>query len=188
MLYTRKGDTGSTKLFDAPQGMRLSKDSRIFEALGTVDELNCSIGYAKALSQVGGNTILVDGTTASFVEILEKIQQILFKIQAELGGSPKNAEEADVLFLESVIQGVEAVIPPITTFIVPGGVPEGAYLDVCRTVARRAERSVVSIRNAGVRNVHDASVQFLNRLSSALYALARLANHEKGFGESSPRY
>jgi len=177
MLYTKKGDGGTTKLFESPSGVRISKDSYIFEALGSVDELNSHIGYAKAIAIQNKDK-----------ETLEKIQNILFSLQAELGGADKNIAEHHVKFLEDLVAEVESIIPPITSFIIPGGTPLGAYLDVCRTVARRAERSVIRVREKKERTISDTSIQFLNRLSSVFYALARLINYQAGLTEEKPNY
>ena len=188
MLYTRKGDNGTTKVFDCPQGVRMKKSSAVFIALGTLDELNSSIGYAKVLSGKSKDRVGIFGKQTSCVLILEKIQNILFTIQAELGGSQKSATESDVLFSERVVYEVETLILPINTFIVCGGGETGAYLDVCRTIARRAERAVLIAIEQDNRKVSDTTLQFLNRLSSVLYALARFANYQEGFSENRPSY
>ena len=188
MLYTGKGDNGTTKLFDCPQGVRLSKSDFIFEALGNLDELNCNIGYAKALSIKSKDTLYINGNKIPYAEILEKIQQILFCIQAELGGSDMRAKNENVKYLENVIYEVETVLPPIKSFIVPGGGETGAYLDVCRTNARKTERCLILILEKKKRNISSESLVFLNRLSSALYALARFANYQEGYVEQKPNY
>lgn len=188
MLYTGKGDGGTTKLFDTEKGVRVSKSDFVFEVLGTLDELNSCIGYAKVLSGKSQDTLTVEGNTVSYPEILEVFQQNLFCIQAEVGGSPLQATKEHVTYLETIIRDVEQVLPPITTFIIPGGTSSGAYLDVCRTIARRTERSVITLRDTHARIIADESVQYLNRLSSALYALARYANYQHGLTEHNPQY
>jgi ATP:cob(I)alamin adenosyltransferase len=188
MLYTGKGDKGTTKLFDSPHGVRLSKSDLIFEALGTLDELNSSIGYAKVLSKKLNDTFNFETKKVSYEEILEKLQQNLFCIQAELAGSETSLTKEHITFIEQVIHEIESVLPPITTFKIAGGGEVGAYLDVTRTVARRAERLVISVREKEGHKVSDLSIQFLNRLSSILYALARFANFQEGYRESNPNY
>jgi len=188
MLYTKKGDNGTTKLFNCKQGERLSKSSAIFEVLGMVDELNTTIGFAKALSVKSKDTLFFKGKKISYEDILEKIQQILFSIQAELGGSHVRIKPEHVIFLEDVVYEVETVIPPISSFIVYGGGETGAYLDIVRAVARRAERQVISLRDKEKQEISQEAIQFLNRLSSALFALARHANYQEGFLEQGPNY
>jgi len=188
MLYTRKGDKGTTKLFDCPQGIRLSKSEMVFEALGTLDELNSSIGYAKVLSKKVNNAVFIETKKVSYEVILEKLQQNLFCIQAELAGSKTSITKEHITFLEQVIYEIETVLPPITTFKIAGGGDTGAYLDITRTITRRTERLVVSVRDKKEHKVSDLSIQFLNRLSSVLYALARFANYQEGYTEAKPNY
>lgn len=188
MLYTGKGDNGTTKLFDCPQGERVSKSDFVFEVLGTLDELNSSIGYAKALSRKSNDTLYIVTQKVSYEEILEVFQQNLFCIQAELGGSDIHVNKDHILYLEKVIHEIETLLPPIKSFIIPGGGETGAYLDIGRTVARRVERQLVLLKHTKKRTVSDESVVFLNRLSSALYALARFANYQEGYSEKKPEY
>ena len=188
MLYTRKGDKGTTKLFDCPQGTRMSKSAVTFEALGTLDELNSSLGYAKVLAARTGASVLMDGEKHLYTALIGRIQNMLFTTQAELAGAQKQVTEADVLFEEQIVAEVEKDLPPITSFIVSGGGETGAYLDVCRTIARRAERGVIEAMETDKRVVSDETLKFLNRLSSVLYALARYANHQEGFTERAPEY
>ena len=188
MLYTRKGDNGTTKLFNCPQGTRVAKSDFVFEVLGSVDELNSIIGHAKVLARNSGLTLCMNTGRVVYEEILSLFQQVLFRIQAELGGSDIHPTHEDVLFLEEVVYEVEAVLPPIKSFVIPGGSVAGSYLDVCRTVARRVERGLVSLHERGDRNICAESIQYLNRLSSALYALARFANYQEGNIEPAPTY
>ena len=160
MLYTKKGDNGTTKLFDCPQGMRLSKSSFVFEVLGTIDELNSSIGYAKALSTKYKLSVFMKNKKVSYEEILDIFQQNLFYIQAELGGSPMHASKEQIFFLEEVIYEVETLLPPLKSFIIPGGGEAGAYLDIARTIARRAERQTIILRDKQERKINDTSIQF----------------------------
>ncbi len=188
MLYTRKGDKGTTKLFDCPSGTRVAKSAFVFEVLGMLDELNSSLGYIRALADKEGLFVSIKNKKISYGDILFAFQQNLFCIQAEVGGSKMHAKKEHVLYLEEVIYEVETLLPPVVSFIVPGGGQVGAYLDVARTIARRTERGLVTIRDKKERVVNDLSIEYLNRLSSALYALARFANYQTGYIEKKPDY
>ena len=190
MLYTRKGDNGTTKLFDSPQGVRVSKDDIIFEALGTLDELNSSIGVAKALTQNESlpYTLTVQDQSITLRDLLESLQNNLFSIQAELAGFDQVIKEEHIQYEEAIIAAVEEVIPEIKTFLIPGGDVVSAYLDVCRTVARRAERLMVKTTLQYPNRVSEHLLQYLNRLSSVLYALARFVNHTQNMREKPPTY
>jgi cob(I)alamin adenosyltransferase len=191
MLYTKKGDNGTTKLFNCPQNTRISKGAFVFEILGTLDEINSSLGYAKALSGRFKDFVFTKERKVPYEEILNIFQQNLFCLQAELGGADMHVKEAHVSFLEKIIYEIETVLPPIKSFIVPGGGEVGSYLDVVRTLVRRAERELVAWRdkeNEKKQKVHEDSITFLNRLSSALYAMARFANYQEGYSEKRPEY
>lgn len=188
MLYTKKGDNGTTKLFNCTQGARVSKSELIFEALGSLDELNCTLGYARALSRESNLSVFMKNRKVSYEEILGVFQQNLFCIQAELGGSNTHAKDGQVCFLEETIYEIETLLPPIKSFIIPAGGKAGAFLDVARTIARRAERQAVMLRDKKEKEVNGTSLQYLNRLSSALYALARFANYQDGYTEEKPEY
>lgn len=190
MLYTRKGDGGTTKLFDSPSGVRISKDDIIFEALGTLDEVNSCIGFAKALTRTESlpYTLTVQDKTITLKDLLELLQNNLFSIQAELAGFTPVINQSHIEYEESVIAAVEEVIPEVKTFLIPGGDMVSAYLDVCRTVARRAERLIVKSSLQYPDRVSEHLLQYLNRLSSVLYALARFVNHTQNMQEKPPTY
>lgn len=188
MLYTKKGDQGTTKLFDCPPGIRLLKSEFVFETLGTLDELNSTLGYAKVLSKKSKDTLPIETHKTPYAEIIETIQQNLFCLQAEIGGSDIHIKENQVTYLEKVIYEIETLLPPIKSFIVPGGGETGAYLDIGRTIARRAERQVISLQQKKERAINAESIIYLNRLSSVLYALARFANYQEGYSEGKPEY
>lgn len=166
----------------------MSKSDFVFEVLGTIDELNCTLGYAKALAHKFKLSLFVKNKRTSYGEILENFQQNLFCIQAELAGSSISGKEEKVTYLEDIIYEVETLLPPIKSFIVPGGGEAGAYLDLARTVARKTERMAVSLKDKSDRELSGPSLVFLNRLSSALYALARFANYQEGRSEGKPSY
>ena len=184
MLYTRKGDEGTTKTFGCDQ--RISKSSLIAEALGSLDEINSYLGLLKVKSeniffQLPGNKISVS-------ETVEQIQQDLFIIQAELAGSDKTISSEKVLWLESITDGIEKMLPPITTFFVSGGCELAVLSDISRTIARRAERRVVGVVDEGKITIGKDTLSYLNRLSSVLYAFARASNFVHGITEESPKY
>ncbi len=183
-LYTGKGDDGTTKLFDSNKGQRHSKGDPLFEALGTSDELNTVIGWAKVQAQTQGATFL----DRSIADMLHDIQDALFTAQAELAGAPKHIPEDAVKKLETTIHFISKVLPPITTFLVPGGTELSVRLDIARTLARRVERRVITVHESGERLISEHTRRYLNRLSSFLYALVRFVNQEAGITEAPPAY
>ena len=164
-VYTRTGDQGETGLFG---GTRLAKSSALVEAYGTIDEANSAIGVAKALS-----------SDDWLVEQLRAIQVKLFVVGAEVASDQRGrailagaVDDADVLTLEHLIDDCLAVTGPPHAFVVPGREPVSAALHVARTVVRRAERRLLALEGpvAPRREV----IRYLNRLSDAVYALARV--------------
>lgn len=186
MLYTRKGDDGTTKFFDAKAGERASKKSLRAEALGTVDEINSLLGVLKIKSFA--EDFSIESMNEKAGDILGNIQQTLFIIQAELAGAEKTVSDEKVKYIEERIDAMEKEMPPITSFFVSGGTELGALFDFSRTVARRAERRVVAACEAEEARLGEDSRKFLNRLSSILYAFARFANFRAGIKEEKPRY
>ena len=181
MLYTGKGDDGKTKTFGCDQ--KISKSSAITEALGSVDEINSFLGIVKVRACDLGfkiNDLGIDRT-------VEDIQQNLFIIQAELAGSDKKIREEKIRECEKLIGEIEKELPPIKTFFVSGGTELAALFDFARTLARRAERRVVGVVDDG-QVLGKWTLVYLNRLSSLLYALARISNHYAGIKENSPIY
>lgn len=173
MLYTGKGDNGTTKLFGCTE--RIAKDEPRVRALGDLDELNSWIGYCAALSDERG---------AGVASILRRIQNDLFVVQALLAGAPKLLSNERIAYLEAIIADVESEIEPIRSFTLPGATIVGGALDVGRTIARRAERSLIPLDG----EVRASAVPYLNRLSSVLFALARLVTYRSGIKERSPLY
>lgn len=189
MLYTGKGDGGTTKTFDAAPGVRISKASELPEALGTLDELNSFIGLAKVKAREGNDPKVALGKRSrSTSSILADVQEMLFIVQAEVAGAPKRVGKPKVAQVELIINTIEGLMPPITTFTVAGGTELSATLDVTRTLARRAERRVIAITESGLRKVSPNTRAYLNRLSSLLFALARFANENAGIQRQSPKY
>lgn len=186
MLYTRKGDGGTTKAFDTPPGQRISKASCRTEALGTLDELNSLLGFCRA--RVAEAPLRVGGKGPLFRDIIRQVQKDLFIVQAEVAGAPKTIPAEKVRWMEKIIDAAERELPPIKYFVVPGGSEVSAIFDMARTVARRTERSVIVALEKGEASAGDGTKSYLNRLSSLLYALARLANKKLEVREESPSY
>lgn len=167
-IYTRTGDDGTTGLGD---GTRVSKDSARVTAYGTVDEANSCIGLILACE-------IPDDVRA----LLTAIQHQLFDLGGELC-IPGHAaiSEADVERLEQQLDALNAPLPPLKDFILPGGGEAAARCHLARTVVRRAEREVVTLSR------HDAvrpeAVRYLNRLSDLLFVLARVLARASGHGE-----
>jgi len=182
MLYTRKGDKGDTSTFGCDQ--RFSKSSVIAEALGTLDECNSFLGVCKM--KTNDQQITIDNR--QFRDIIEEVQQNLFVVQAEVAGADKTIPLEKVKEIEKIVDSIEKELPQIKTFFVSGGTELAAYFDFARTLARRAERRVVAVKEEGMVKVGDRSLAYLNRLSSLLYAMTRLINHKSGITEEPPQY
>lgn len=189
MLYTRKGDSGTTKVFNSKSGQRISKSSCQTEALGALDEVNSFIGLLKVkVADIQWKVQISSGSTKSPVEIIEWVQECLFIIQAEVAGADKKIDQDKIEQLEFMIDWVEKEMPPIKTFFISGGTELAALFDISRTLARKAERRVVAGVDSGEVTVGPTTLAFLNRLSSLFYCLARLNNHKSGIKEQSPKY
>lgn len=175
-IYTKTGDTGETSLFD---NSRVSKADDRVDAYGEVDELNATLGAAKAA-----------GLSSDLAGILETIQKDLFAVGARLADPSRRladrvtkaaVQDADVARLEQAIDRLEGELQPLRRFILPGGALPGALLHVSRTVCRRAERRVVAL---GPDAVEPILIVYLNRLSDLLFVMARVANRRAGVPES----
>lgn len=187
MLYTRKGDKSTTKVLNSKK--RFTKGSELAEALGSLDELGSFLGLCKVKAkgiQEGG--VRVGRKKKQTSEILKEVQQNLFIAQADLAGAKKRLTKAKVTRVEKITDSIEREIPPIKAFTVAGGTEVSAFLDVARSIARRAERRVVAVHDASIRKVGVHTRAYLNRLSSLLFALARLSNYKSGITEESPDY
>lgn len=175
-IYTRTGDEGETGLFG---GGRVSKTHPRVEAYGDVDELNATVGLARAIELMPR----VD-------EVLVPIQRDLFAIGALLATPDRekmkkhlekaSIDEKRIAELERAIDGGDEELEPLKSFIIPGGTPKAAALHVARTVCRRAERRVIAL---GQEEIPSIVVVYLNRLSDLLFTLARVANRRAGAGE-----
>jgi cob(I)alamin adenosyltransferase len=174
-IYTKTGDEGLTGLGG---GQRVPKDSARVAAYGTVDELNSLLGVALAMG-------LCDRLTA----VLPGIQNELFDLGSDLcwpSDDPRRAriptvEARHVEALEALIDEFNGAVGPLANFLLPGGSLGAAQLHVARTVCRRAERETVSLARDEPIGQH--VLPYLNRLSDALFVMARYENHERGVAE-----
>jgi cob(I)alamin adenosyltransferase len=172
-IYTRLGDGGETHLGDMS---RVSKTHERIEAYGTVDELNAQLGVALAMP----------GMPERFTGWLARIQNDLFDVGADIsvphGGDRERLRVApeQTAWLERACDEVNAELPNLKSFVLPGGTAAAAQLHVCRTVCRRAERRTIACGEG----VNAECVRYLNRLSDLLFILSRAANI--GAGESEP--
>jgi len=171
-IYTRTGDRGSTALVG---GQRVSKDSRRIEAYGTVDELNSFFGSA-ILSAAEHSA------TQHLAAILTRIQHELFEVGAELALPGYRKIDAEhVRALEAELDGLNAALPPLEEFVLPGGNRAAALCHVARTVCRRAERRACAA--AKLHPLNAEMLRYLNRLSDLLFVMARRLAREGGAHE-----
>lgn len=170
-IYTKTGDKGETSLFG---GKRVSKDELRIEAYGTVDELNSVVGVARTFVE-----------NKRIGEILGIIQNQLFVLGADLATPDdvkstaiKRISVGDRTSLEETIDEIEEQLEPLESFVLPGGSRGASLLHHARTVCRRAERRVVSLKKRG--ETSEQTVIYLNRLSDLLFVLARFENKNSG--------
>ncbi len=166
-IYTRTGDKGETALFN---GRRISKDSPIIEAMGTVDELNSLLGVV--ISQLTDNN-------SRFTKELIEIQGNLFEIGAILANPKRKTEinfEKEAKKLEKSIDKMSKKLPVLRNFILPGGGRSGANLQFARTLARRTERRLVSLKRKDIPKV----LIYINRLSDYLLTVSRFVDFREG--------
>jgi len=171
-VYTRTGDDGTTGLGG---GRRVPKDALRIEAYGTVDELNSAIGAA-----------LAAGLVSEAADPLTRIQNDLFHLGADLCILEEDKtrvpapriEARHVEELERLMDRLSEELPPLENFVLPGGSPGAAALHVARTICRRAERLVVALSRKEAVGTH--TVPYLNRLSDALFVMARFENRRRG--------
>ncbi|WP_286886290.1 cob(I)yrinic acid a,c-diamide adenosyltransferase [Aneurinibacillus sp. UBA3580] len=172
-IYTKSGDKGETSLV---YGMRVPKYDPRVEAYGTCDEANSAIGLALSHMPEGNEW-------QEFFSVFHIVQTKLFHIGAELA-TPAGKEvgwkieEADVEYLEKMIDKWDAELPALTNFVLPGGCPAGAGLHFARTVVRRAERKAISVGEQ--LEVNPVVIRYLNRLSDFLFVAARYVNQKIG--------
>jgi cob(I)alamin adenosyltransferase len=176
-IYTKTGDDGTTGLIG---GQRVSKDSALIEASGSLDELNALIGLVRA-----------DTLPDEVDQVLETIQSDLFAMGTQIstpeGSGIKSPGIGDEKIgkLEHEIDALEERVSPLRQFILPGGSREAAELHLARTVARRAERHCVTLSRSS--KIDPRVLRYLNRLSDLLFLLARYANQFRNVPEPHPR-
>jgi cob(I)alamin adenosyltransferase len=171
-IYTKTGDKGETSLVG---GQRLPKDALRIEAYGTVDELNAFVGAA---------CLTADGLAPSYQDILQmalilkRVQHELFNLGSILATKPEDVHpkqpritEAEIELLESEIDQMNADLPALRSFVLPGGCRLNVELHLCRTVCRRAERICVAL--ARQEEIPSEAIRYLNRLSDAFFVWSR---------------
>lgn len=168
-IYTKTGDTGSTSLFG---GRRVSKSDLRIETYGTVDELNSHIGLLRdqQVNEIRKN-------------ILVEIQDRLFTMGSMLATEPGNTKvkipvlaEADIQQLEKEIDAMDSALPPMKSFVLPGGHQSVSFCHIARTICRRAERLAVALHNQ--EKMDELIIKYLNRLSDYLFVLSRKMTQE----------
>ncbi len=166
-IYTRGGDKGATSLGD---GKRVAKHDPRVAAYGAVDEANAAVGVARL------------HVSAAIDEMLQRIQNDLFDLGADLCRPDDGKREAlrivdaQVERLEAEIDAINAMLAPLTSFVLPGGTKAAAHLHVARTLARRAEREITAL--AAAQPVNEAAIRYINRLSDHLFVLGRQVNDD----------
>jgi cob(I)alamin adenosyltransferase len=176
-IYTKTGDKGETSLVG---GQRLPKDALRIEAYGTVDELNAFVGAA---------CLTAEGLVTNFQAIIQmalilrRVQHELFNLGSILATKPEDVHpkqpritDAEIALLESEIDQMNADLPPLRSFVLPGGCRINVDLHLCRTVCRRAERICVAL--ARQEEVPLEAIRYLNRLSDAFFVWSRWTSHE----------
>lgn len=165
-IYTRGGDKGNTSLGD---GKRISKTSLRIQSIGAIDELNAALGVAGLF------------LSENFLEEIRHIQNDLFDLGADLcipETSPKRSlklKDNQVEWLERKIDFFNKSLPPLSSFILPGGSPASAHIHLTRTITRRAERAVINL--AEKESINKEIIMYLNRLSDYLFVLCRVLNN-----------
>ena len=177
-IYTRRGDKGETSLVG---GQRVSKDALRIECYGTIDELNSFVGAASvALGD--------DPRVASLVAILLRVQHELFNLGSilatladDIHPTQPQVTDVEIRQLETEIDEMNDSLPALRSFVLPGGSEANVRLHQCRTICRRAERAAVAL--AREEPVPEAAIQYLNRLSDALFVWSRWVNSALGLPE-----
>ncbi len=172
-IYTKTGDDGTTSLFG---GQRVLKSDLRIECYGTVDELNSQLGVVQSF-----------GTDSELAAMILRIQHLLFTLGADLATPPdattriERISGQEVLELEHWIDSLDARLPSLKSFILPGGAVTASGLHVARTICRRAERILILARET--EDISDETLRFLNRLSDLLFVMARAENQSKGIDD-----
>lgn len=166
--YTGKGDDGKSYI----KGRRIYKSSKVFEAMGDVDELVSFLGLVRSLNDLED----VD-------RVLKEVQADLFRFNSCLAGFERRFPKRSVRRIEKIIDEFDSKLKPVRGFIIPSGNMVASSLHVARTICRRAERHVVALRAEG--ELDPGLLAYINRLSSLLFVLARYVNLRKGAKEET---
>ncbi len=167
-IVTRTGDAGTTGLGD---GTRVPKDSARIDVIGAVDELNSAIGV-----------LLAESVPTEIGACLVEVQHDLFDVGGELSIPGYTAvKDAHVFRLEDLLERMNAELPPLKEFILPGGTRAASLAHVARTLCRRAERALVHL--GAEAEVREPLRKYINRLSDLLFIMARVLNREGGRGD-----
>lgn len=172
-IYTKTGDQGETALFG---GRRVAKSHLRVDAYGTVDELNSFVGWLR--DSIDNQHI---------ISVLVQVQHRLFTVGAVLASDPEkhpptpDLKQEDIALLEKEMDAMDATLPPLKNFILPGGHTSVSVCHVCRTVCRRAERLAVALHQSDP--VDSLVLQYLNRLSDYFFMLARQLGQDLGAKE-----
>ena len=174
-IYTRTGDKGETGLVG---GARVPKDSLRVEAYGNVDELNSVLGVVRAFT--------ID---RELDEVIADLQNDLFVVGSDLASAPNSQQrniprisDEKIISMERTIDKFEAELSPLSAFILPGGGVTGSLLHNARTVARRAERRIVTLGKT--EKINEELIRYMNRLSDLLFVMARVANRRENKAET----
>lgn len=169
-IYTKTGDKGMTSLIG---GKRVSKSSLRLESYGTIDELSSFIGL-----------LITYVNDAGDISLLQTIQNDLFVVGGYLATDTDSNSSNDFVVssemiesIENAIDRIQLVVPPLRSFILPGGCRAASYAHVCRTICRRAERCICALENSGVSIDVNVS-SYINRMSDYFFVLARKLNNE----------
>lgn len=180
-VYTRTGDDGTTRLAG---GQELSKSALRIATYGTLDELNAALGLVAEELRRGDR----DARARTLFAKVRRVQNELFDLGGELAVLPEDRHEqqqvitaSDVERLEAEMDADNAALPPLTSFVLPGGGMLSAFLHQSRTVCRRAERHLVELHRAEPQRAE--CLQYLNRLSDWLFVMGRRAVHDRGEAE-----
>ncbi|PIE65231.1 MAG: ATP:cob(I)alamin adenosyltransferase [Deltaproteobacteria bacterium] len=181
-VYTKRGDRGETSLVG---GERVQKDAKRIEAYGTVDELNAFVGAALVTAREASSE---HERLGQLVPILRRVQHELFNLGSILATRPDQIHHAqprvrdhEIERLERELDEMNEALPPLRSFVLPGGSRLSVELHQCRTICRRAERLCVSLGRD--EEVGAASIGYLNRLSDALFVWSRWADLAQGAEE-----
>lgn len=168
-IYTKKGDKGKTSVFKNP-GKKISKNSVLTSAIGTVDELDSFLGVAVSISE-----------NQEVKRQIKEVQNNLLRIGSILAGSPLKFTEKETTKLEKSIDEMDKILPKLRNFIVPGGTKLSAHLHFARCLTRRCEREVVRVDEST--KISPNILKYLNRLSDYFFVLARFVNFKNNVAE-----